>query len=98
MRINKRDIEALVHRINKATDSPQDTYTRKGEKLVANIGNYHLSWAYGGVKLERICSDGGGVDSISTGGYGTKRELYHWMQAFLAGIGLENAYRDIAKA
>lgn len=83
-RITQSDLENLVDRINKATESPTEPYTDR----TANIGNYHLSYAYGGVKLHRMDNDRGGVRTVSTGGYGTKRELYGWMDAFLSGIAI----------
>ena len=49
-------------------------------------GNYHLDYAYSGVKLVMMCNIHGGISTISTDGFGTKRELYNWMTAFLAGI------------
>ena len=85
-RITQKQLEYLVERINEATNSPLASYTRMPEGPRANIGNYHLSYAYGGVKLERMCNEHGGVNTVSTGGFGTKRELYEWMQAFLAGM------------
>ena len=86
-RITQKDLEYLVTQINKATNSPIEQYTKNAEgKYKANPGNYHLSYAYGGVALERMANEGGGDRRISTGGYGTKRELYTWMQAFLSGL------------
>ena len=85
-RITQKQLEYLVERINKATNSPLASYTRTPEGHRANIGNYHLSYAYGGVKLERMCNEGGGVNTVSTGGFGTKRELYDWMRAYLDGM------------
>ena len=85
-KITQKDLESLVARINTATGSPATTYTKTGNKLAANVGNFHLDYACGGggVKLSRITNNSRAT--ISTGGYGTKRELYHWMQAFLAGF------------
>ena len=86
-RIRQKDLEYLVDRINEATGSPKTTYTKTDKPpYKANIGNYHLDYAYGGVKLVRMVSEGGGISDISRCGYGTKRELYNWMQAFLAGL------------
>ena len=85
-RITQKNLEIYVDRINQATNSPMAAYTKKDGKFTANIGNYHLDYAYGGAKLVRMCNEGGGISTISTGGYGTKRELYEWMRAFLAGI------------
>lgn len=84
-RINLSDLESLVNRINLATSSPLSTYTRVGMETKANLGNYHLDSAYGGHKLVRIVSDGGGVKEV-TYGFVSKRELYGKMQAFLSGI------------
>ncbi len=92
-RITNRDLDSLVDRINKATGSPMTPYGPRGnptEHLTANIGNYHIDSAYGGVKLVRMGNNGGGTSDISTNGYGTKRELHSWMIAFLAGMGADN--------
>ena len=91
-RITQKDLEYLVKRINEVTKSPQIPYTRNGKKgnrhtgFTANVDNYHLDYAYGGVKLVRMVNPGGGITEISRDGFGTKRELYNWMQAFIAGI------------
>lgn len=85
-RITQKDLEYLVKRINEVTDSPMKSWTQTGKgRFTANVGNYHLDYAYGGVKLGRMVSEGGGVTNISDMGFGTKRELYNWMRAFLAG-------------
>ena len=86
-RITQHDLEVLVNKINKATGSPEVSYIKNDEgKLVASIGHYHLSYAYGGVALDRMVSDGGGVTRISNTGFGTKKELYNFMIAYLDGI------------
>lgn len=95
-RITQKDLEYLVKRINEVTDSPTEPYTRNEKEddregrinvgFTANIGNYHLDYAYGGVKLVRMVNDGGGIEEISRDGFGTKRQLYSWLQAFLAGL------------
>lgn len=82
-RITQKDLEWLVKIINNRAKSPQEPYN---EARQANIGNYHLDYAYGGVKLVRMCNEHGGIRTISSGGYGTKRELYNWMEAFLYGL------------
>lgn len=50
-RITDKQLEALCDRLNKLTRSPLTPYTRTGNSFKANIGNYHLSHAYGGVCL-----------------------------------------------
>ena len=88
-RITQEDLIVLVDKINKLTNSPPLAYSSDVTdfgKPVACVGHYHLSYAYGGVKLERFVSEGGGVEAVSPHGYGTKRELYQWMTAFVAGL------------
>ncbi len=99
-RIRQKDLEYLVKRINEVTDSPMTPYTKSKNAVLgpnyqravikANIGNYHLDYAYGGVKLVRMVSDGGGIEEISRDGFGTKRQLYSWLQAFLAGLAVKS--------
>lgn len=86
-RITQHDLECSADRINKVTNSPIEYCTKIGKPPYhSNIGNYHLDYAYGGVKLVRTCNEHGGITTVSNGGYGTKRELYNWMQAYLAGL------------
>jgi hypothetical protein len=87
-RITQKDLEVLTAIINKTTGSPATPYSKYGDNtgMAANIGNYHLDYAYGGVQLVRMVTDGGGITLVSLIGHGTKRELYNWMQAFLAGM------------
>ncbi len=88
-RITDKHLQAVCDRINRITKSPMEPWALdpvKG-KHVAQIGNYHISHAYGGVCLHRMVNEGGGVSSVLGYGHGTKRELYERMQAFIAGIG-----------
>ncbi len=87
--ISKSDLQYLVDELNKVTNNPIDSYTKTNEgQYRANIGNYHLSWAYGGVSLQRMTNEGGGVSNVSHSGHGTKRELYNYLIALLDGIEL----------
>jgi hypothetical protein len=86
-RITQKNLEKLCNCINDITANARTPYTKMPDGTYkTNIGNYHLDYAYGGVKLVRMCGEHGGIRTISTGGYGTKKELYHWMEAFLAGL------------
>lgn len=86
-RITQADLEAIVSRINRMTNSPLESWTKdKAGKFKANIGNYHLDWAYGGVSLDRMQSEGGGVTDVLQCGHVTKRELYNMLHSFVAGI------------
>ena len=72
-RIKQKDLEVLVNRLNIITNNPI-TYNNK-ETRKTNIGHYCLDYAYGGVKLVQVVNDGGGIKGISSGGFGTKRDL-----------------------
>lgn len=77
-RISEKELEATLAAINtKAGHGPNPPYSTPGA--------YTLSGAYGGGKLEQYAK-GGGVHTISAGGYVAKRELYNQMRAFLAGM------------
>ena len=97
-RITQKDLEYLVKRINEVTGSPMSSYTQTQKAILAsenqkyqravvkgNIDNYHLDYAYGGVQLVRMGNESGGIETISRRCHVPKRELYNWMQAFLAG-------------
>lgn len=86
-RITDKDLQAVVNRINRTTNSPSESYTKdEVGKYNACIGNYHISYAYGGVSLHRMMSEGGGVNDVFNSGHIPKRELYERMQAYLRGI------------
>lgn len=82
-RITQKDLENRVQRLNELKGYPIEPYTQDvNGKHRANANNYHLSGAYGGVKLVQMCETGGCRD-ISTGGYGTKRELYNIINSMI---------------
>lgn len=85
-RITEKDLEAVCERINRITNSPLQPYAN-GK---AQIGNYHISHAYGGAELHRMHNDGGGVTTPLHTGHVTKRELYNAMHAFIAGLNTAN--------
>jgi len=86
-RITQKDLETLTTRINQAANQPVRAWTKGTDgKFAANIGNYHLDYAYGGVKLVQLVNPGGGIRVISSGGYIPKRELYHQLNSFLMGL------------
>lgn len=86
-RITEKMLENLVSEINHLTGSPNTPYSRdQNGKLRGNIGNYHLSYAYGGVNLHRMSNESGGINCPISSGYKTKRELYEMMHSFIRGI------------
>lgn len=83
-RITKKDLENVAEHLNHITGNPDKPYYRDNDgKYHANIGCYVLDWAYGGVALDRISTEGGGVTEII--GRGTKRETYYAIHAFIDG-------------
>ena len=86
-RITDKNLQAVCDRINRLMGTPMDPYI-DGK---AQIGNYHLSHAYGGVTLHCMHNESGGVLEPLMTGHVPKRELYNQMFAFIAGI---NAGRD----
>jgi hypothetical protein len=86
MRTTLAQLEKLVEYLNKLTNSPMASYTKTETGYNANIGNYHLDGAYGGHKLVRMVSTGGGITDISTIGFASKSDLYDWIHAYIKGI------------
>jgi hypothetical protein len=81
-RITEKDLQALVNRINELTDQPNKPYGDNG----ANVGNYHLDFAYGGVRLAQITNKGGGITCPLGLSFLTKRELNYKLTAFISGL------------
>lgn len=85
-RITDKDLENLVDWINKLTGNPLQSYTKTESGYKSNIGNYHISGAYGGVTIYQMITDGGGVRDVLYCGFTTERDLYNRLQAFIKGI------------
>ena len=87
MRTSIKTLEKLCDWINEATGSPMTPYTREENgKFTANIGNFHLSQAYGGVCVHRMHNEGGGVTTPIFHGHISKKEAEQRMRAFLSGL------------
>ena len=89
-RVTDKQLQAIVDRINRVMGTPMEPYARasEAEQWAAQIGNYHLSGAYGGKSLHRMVSDGGGISDVFGCGHVSKRELADRMYAFLRGVEL----------
>ena len=86
-RVTLNDLQAVIDRLNRETGSPADPYIRDADgKLRAQIGNYHLSRAYGGFELCRMVNEGGGVSSPLSTGHIPARDLLNRMHAYLLGL------------
>ena len=77
-RITNANLEYLLERINKAKGFNKPEYSE--------VGSYAFDSAYGGIKLVKYTNEGGGQTDVSSGGFGTKRELYNSMRSMLAVI------------
>lgn len=86
-RITEAHLKAKVEWLNKMTGNPTDPYARDDSgHLKANIGNYHISHACGGVCLHQMVNEGGGVRDIFNCGHITKRDLAERISAYMLGI------------
>ena len=82
-RITQRCLVSLCERINVAQKTPSVAYARIDDKLVGQVGNYHISGAYGGVSLHQTANESGGARDVFSCGHITKRDLYNRMRAYL---------------
>ena len=90
-RITNKHLECKIERLNEIMGTPIEPYTTTGKagtpsyKISANMGNYHLSGAYGGVSLCQMAKGGGTYDTLRCG-HIPKRELAERIDAYIAGI------------
>ena len=85
-RVTESQLAAVVARINRMTNSPQSAYVQVNGEYQAQIGNFHLDHAYGGVSLFRMSNPSGGVSDVFQIGHVSKRELLGAMFAFIRGL------------
>ena len=82
-RTTRKQLEFMCARINSAKNTPAKPYERIDDKLIGQIGNFHLNGAYGGVSLHQTMNESGGVRDVFSCGHVTKRDLYNRMRAYL---------------
>ena len=85
--IKLEDLQRLINRINEIKKAPMETYKKDDNKLVAQIGNFHISSAYGGHSLHRIVNKNGATSDVLQIGHVSKKELYNSLHAYLRGMG-----------
>lgn len=84
-RITIKNLQALCERLNKVTGSPLVPWIRGEDgELRAQIGNFHISRAYGGYCVHRMANESGGVTTPISYGHIPARRLYEQMQAWLS--------------
>lgn len=85
-RITKEGLGGLALTINEVTGNPTEKYERGEDgKMAAQIGNYYISYAYGGSSLRRMVNTSGGASDVFGWGHMPKRALADLMHAFLRG-------------
>jgi hypothetical protein len=84
-RITKKQLQARIDTINIILGTPENPYTRTESGLSANVGNFHLSEAYGGYGVG-LMTDGGGSSDPIWRGHISARDAYDRISAFIAGI------------
>ena len=85
-RITRAFLDAKARTLNGMTKSPVEPYRTVDGKAVANVGNYHVSGAYGGYCLHRMATEGGGVNDVFNCGHISARQLAALMSAYTAGL------------
>ena len=86
-RITNKQLEALADWINDLTSNPKEPYSKDAAgRLRANVGNYHVSYAYGGACLHQMANDAGGVKTPVVHGHVPRRQLFEMMHAYINGL------------
>tara|TARA_Y100000310_G_scaffold220022_1_gene221455 strand:+ start:718 stop:1029 length:312 start_codon:yes stop_codon:yes gene_type:complete len=100
-KIKISDIETKLTYLNELTGNPVEPWNipapfpgGSGEPGTrANVGNYHLSQAYGGFGINRMSNGGGGCTDPIFCGHRPKRECYNLLCAYIRGIENKQANR-----
>ena len=85
-RITRAHLDAKADTINSMTKSPVEPSRMVDGEWTANVGNYHISGAYGGYSLRRMSNESGGVSDVFNCGHIPARELAGLMSAYTAGL------------
>jgi hypothetical protein len=85
-RITEKMLQNKVDYLNKITGNPMAPWEKTQTGITANIGNYHLSYADGGVSLHQMMNEHGGVHEHLGTGHGPKRQLFDKLCAYIQGI------------
>lgn len=90
-RITKKTLRRSVDMLNREMGFRTEAWlTPVGERPRAIVGIFVLDCAYGGYRLARIATEGGGQSDISP--RGTARETHDYIMAVIKGIRLARGY------
>ena len=81
-------LRALALELNCLTKSPV-TYFQAGYQALTNVGHWRIDEGHGGVCLERVTNETGGVSCPLWLGNIPKLDAYNRIRAFIAGIRFE---------
>lgn len=85
-RITQRDLDHAVKVLNVQLGRPAEPWVRENDgTYAAQIGNIHLSGAYGGWQVHEMVGPGGGIRAL-TSGYESKRTVYGQLNAMIAAL------------
>lgn len=85
-RITKKQLQARIDTINSILNRPAAPYAQVDGKLIANIGNFSLSQAYGGFGVHLMVNEHVGVSTPIWHGHIPARDAYERISAFIAGL------------
>lgn len=83
-RITLSDLENRLFDLNESKGTPLKPYSPSDKGLKSNVGNYHLSRAYGGHNVHQMVNDGGGIKEPAGCGHVTKRECLERINSLFA--------------
>lgn len=85
-RITKQMLKSRVDALNHLLERPATPYTKTEAGISANVGNFHLSQAYGGYCVHEMHNHSGGVTAPIWQGHIPARDAFDRLCAFIAGI------------
>ena len=85
-RITRAHLDAKCDTLNRMTKSPVEPSRMVDGKWTANVGNYHISGAYGGYCLHRMGNEAGCVSDVFDCGHIPSKQLAALMSAYTAGL------------
>jgi len=84
-RITLSDLKSRLFDLNESRGTPSEPYSQTSAGTYkSNVGNYHLSQAYGGCNVHQMVNDGGGIKEPAGGGHVTKRECLERINSLFA--------------
>ena len=88
-RITLSDLENRLLNLNQSKGTPSTPHSPSdtmipGAGIKSNVGNYHLSQAYGGFNVYEMANDAGGIKEPAGSGHVTKRECLERINSLFA--------------